>query len=76
MAVCPVDLHVDNSYYEGVKRLERLVLAGNANLTLYGNKEPTYPSEKYGYIILNLPIRSAWYVNSGRSHCEVGRRIS
>ena len=50
VAVCPVDPYVDNSYYEGVKRLEELVLAGNANLTLMGI-EPTYPSEKYGYII-------------------------
>ena len=50
MAVCPVDPCADNSYYEGVKRLEELVLAGNANLTLMGI-EPTYPSEKYGYII-------------------------
>ena len=67
VAVCPVDPYVDNSYYEGVKRLEELVLAGNANLTLMGI-EPTYPSEKYGYIIpANLPRLSAWYVNSRRS---------
>lgn len=50
VAVCPVDPYVDNSYYEGVKKLEQLVLAGTANLTLMGI-EPTYPSEKYGYII-------------------------
>lgn len=50
VAVCPVDPYVDNSYYEGVVRLEELVLAGEANLTLMGI-EPTYPSEKYGYII-------------------------
>ena len=45
VAVCPVDPYVDNSYYEGVKKLEKLVLAGTANLTLMGI-EPTYPSEK------------------------------
>lgn len=50
VAVCPVDPFVDNSYYEGVKRLETLVKAGTASLTLMG-VEPTYPSEKYGYII-------------------------
>ena len=50
VAVCPVDPFVDNSYYEGVKRLETLVKADSANLTLMGI-EPTYPSEKYGYII-------------------------
>lgn len=50
VAVCPVDPYVDNSYYEGVKQLEELVLTGSAKLTLMGI-EPTYPSEKYGYII-------------------------
>lgn len=50
VAVCPVDPYVDNSYYEGVKGLEELVKQETANLTLLGI-EPTYPSEKYGYII-------------------------
>jgi mannose-1-phosphate guanylyltransferase len=50
VAVCPVDPYVDNSYYEAVEKLEQLVANGTANLTLMGI-EPTYPSEKYGYII-------------------------
>lgn len=50
VAVCPVDPFVDNSYYEAVEKLEQLVETGAANLTLMGI-EPTYPSEKYGYII-------------------------
>ncbi|MGH1941928.1 sugar phosphate nucleotidyltransferase [Enterococcus faecium] len=50
VAVCPVDPYVDNSYYEGVEALEKLVQQNTANLTLMGI-EPTYPSEKYGYII-------------------------
>lgn len=50
VAVCPVDSFVDNSYYEAVEKLEQLVQIGAANLTLLGI-EPTYPSEKYGYII-------------------------
>lgn len=48
--VCPVDPYVDNSYFKSVASLEKLVLEGNTNLTLMGI-EPTYPSEKYGYII-------------------------
>ena len=48
--VCPVDPYVDNSYFESVKKLEELVNKNTANLTLMGI-EPTYPSEKYGYII-------------------------
>ena len=48
--MCPVDPYVDNTYYEAVKQLEELVSKNTANLTLMGI-EPTYPSEKYGYII-------------------------
>ncbi|MBW3078672.1 sugar phosphate nucleotidyltransferase [Bifidobacterium simiiventris] len=50
VAVCPVDPYVANSYYEGVHDLETLVNTGDANLTLMGI-EPTYPSDKYGYIM-------------------------
>lgn len=50
VVVCPVDPYVDNTYYEAVKTLQELAEQGGANLTLMGI-EPTYPSEKYGYII-------------------------
>lgn len=50
VVVCPVDPYVDNTYYEAVKTLQELAEAGKSNLTLMGI-EPTYPSEKYGYII-------------------------
>lgn len=50
IVVCPVDPYVDNTYYEAVKALHELANHGSANLTLMGI-EPTYPSEKYGYII-------------------------
>lgn len=50
VVVCPVDPYVDNTYYESVKKLQELAEEGNSNLTLMGI-EPTYPSEKYGYII-------------------------
>lgn len=48
VVVCPVDPYVEDTYYESVKKLGEL--AGKANLTLMG-VEPSYPSEKYGYII-------------------------
>lgn len=48
--VCPVDPYVENSYFESIAKLEKLVQEGNDNLTLMGI-QPTYPSEKYGYII-------------------------
>ena len=50
VVVCPVDPYVDNTYYEAVDQLQKLAEEGNANLTLMGI-EPTYPSEKYGYIM-------------------------
>lgn len=50
VVVCPVDPYVDNTYYEAVQKLQELAEADAANLTLMGI-EPTYPSEKYGYII-------------------------
>lgn len=50
VVVCPVDPYVDNTYYEAVEQLHKLAEEGNANLTLMGI-EPTYPSEKYGYIM-------------------------
>lgn len=48
--ICPVDPYVDISFFESLKELEILVDSGDTNLSLMGI-EPTYPSEKYGYII-------------------------
>lgn len=49
VVVCPVDPYVDESYFECVSRLYEAAETGNKNLFLMGI-EPTYPSEKYGYI--------------------------
>lgn len=50
VVVCPVDPYVNNDYFAALKTLSKLAGQGNANLSLMGI-EPTYPSEKYGYII-------------------------
>ena len=50
VVVCPVDPYVNNDYFEAIKQLSDLAEQGGANLSLMGI-EPTYPSEKYGYII-------------------------
>lgn len=50
VVVCPVDPYVENTYYEAVEKLQKIAQEGKENLTLMGI-EPTYPSEKYGYII-------------------------
>ena len=50
VVVCPVDPYVDEDYFETVKELAHLAEQGETNLVLMGI-EPTYPSEKYGYVI-------------------------
>lgn len=50
VVVCPVDPYVDEAYFEALKRLGEQAAKGEANLVLMGI-EPTYPSEKYGYIV-------------------------
>ena len=50
VVVCPVDPYVENDYFEALKALGDRAAASSANLVLMGI-EPTYPSEKYGYII-------------------------
>lgn len=50
VVVCPVDPYVDDDYFVMLKALGEQADKGEANLVLMGI-EPTYPSEKYGYII-------------------------
>jgi len=49
VVVCPVDPYVDLSYFECVNNLFDTAQKGKKNLVLMGI-QPTYPSEKYGYI--------------------------
>lgn len=48
IVICPVDPLVDEGYFKVLKELYES--SSSANLCLMGI-EPTYPSEKYGYII-------------------------
>lgn len=50
VVVCPVDPYVDDEYFVVLEKLSEQAKRGEANLVLMGI-EPTYPSEKYGYII-------------------------
>ena len=50
VAVCPVDPYVEDGYFAAVHQLTQLVGTGAWELMLMG-VEPTYPSEKYGYIL-------------------------
>ncbi|MBO5033503.1 MAG: cupin domain-containing protein [Lachnospiraceae bacterium] len=48
--VLPVDPYVDVEYFETFKKMDERVQQGDADIVLMGIK-PSYPSEKYGYII-------------------------
>ncbi len=50
VVVCPVDPYVEEEYFHGLKALGEQAGRGEANLVLMGI-EPSYASEKYGYII-------------------------
>lgn len=50
VAVCPVDPYVDTEYFAAIAALAGAAKEGEGNLYLLGVK-PTYPSEKYGYIM-------------------------
>ena len=50
VVVCPVDPYVNDDYFQALKELSGIADTEEANLVLMGI-EPTYPSEKYGYVI-------------------------
>lgn len=50
VVVCPVDPYVEDSYFAMLEKVAKQAEKKEANLVLMGI-EPTYPSEKYGYIV-------------------------
>ena len=50
VVICPVDPFVQSEYFQCLQKLHQQVSKNEANLVLMG-VQPTYPSEKYGYII-------------------------
>lgn len=50
VVICPVDPYVNSDYFQCLKEMSTLAEEGISKLVLMGI-EPTYPSEKYGYII-------------------------
>ena len=50
VVICPVDPYVEESYFQKLNEMWESAGRGDANLVLMGIA-PTYPSEKYGYII-------------------------
>ena len=52
--VLPIDSYVEDAYYIGLAKAAEAVKSDAAELVLLG-VEPTYPSEKYGYIVPAVP---------------------
>lgn len=50
ICVLPVDPYVEEQFFESILSLENAINLSGAELALMGVK-PTYPSEKYGYIV-------------------------
>ncbi|WP_163854162.1 sugar phosphate nucleotidyltransferase [Paenibacillus elgii] len=50
VAILPVDPYVEDPFFEHIKKLEHVLRESKADLALMGVK-PTFPSEKYGYIV-------------------------
>lgn len=50
ICVLPVDPYVDDYFFERLKELEGIIKSSNSDIALMGIN-PTYPSEKYGYIV-------------------------
>lgn len=50
VVVMPIDTFADQGYYNRIAELGEAVQSGIANLVLLG-VEPTYPSEKFGYVL-------------------------
>ncbi|MDA8221038.1 MULTISPECIES: sugar phosphate nucleotidyltransferase [Desulfosporosinus] len=53
VVVLPVDPHVEVGFFSKIKELEKVLEDSKANLALIG-VSPTFPSEKYGYIVPEL----------------------
>ncbi|MED4039111.1 sugar phosphate nucleotidyltransferase [Niallia taxi] len=56
ITVLPVDPFVEDTFFNRVKNLENALIQSNADLALMG-VAPTFPSEKYGYIV---PVENSY----------------
>ncbi|CAG7613114.1 Alginate biosynthesis protein AlgA [Paenibacillus solanacearum] len=54
VTIMPVDPYVEDAFFAALKSLEAVIHQSGAELALMG-VQPTYPSEKYGYIVPHAP---------------------
>ncbi|HDR7715280.1 sugar phosphate nucleotidyltransferase [Bacillus albus] len=62
IGVLPVDPYVEDSFFERLLDLENALKNSVADMALMGVK-PTYPSEKYGYIVPNVEKNNQNYIS-------------
>lgn len=62
IGVLPVDPYVEDSFFERLLDLEDILKNSVADMALMGVK-PTYPSEKYGYIVPNIEKNNQNYIS-------------
>ncbi|WP_029192453.1 sugar phosphate nucleotidyltransferase [Paenibacillus harenae] len=63
VVVMPVDPYVEESFFHKTKELDQVLNESGADMALMGVK-PTYPSEKYGYIVPQIgTTHDAPYMN-------------
>lgn len=63
VVVMPIDTYAAQEYYDLLPRIDEAVQENVADLVLLG-VTPTYPSEKYGYIVPSSHEGSVWPVRS------------
>lgn len=76
VVVMPIDTVVDQAYYDRIPLLDKAVQTGAAELVLLGVL-PTYPSEKYGYIIPDNAEGDVWRVTEFKEkpNAETAQRL-
>ena len=75
VVVCPVDPYVEQDYFVALSRLCERAAESSANLVLMG-MEPTYPSEKYGYIMSRLQGNRDTATDADRGDPRSGENLS
>jgi len=64
VGILPVDPFVDKAFFEKVKELELILEHNESDIALMGVK-PSFPSEKYGYIVPEKVLSDGKYKVSG-----------
>ncbi len=69
VVISPVDPYVEDEYFKTLKILDEKMKTSTNNIGLIGIK-PTYPSEKYGYIVLRNNVGANFGIPCKGELCE------